>query len=150
MGLFRSDTKLLVGSSKGKLYVFNWKEFGLHNDEYIGQKNSLQCMVPVTQNIVVTSGEDGILRASHMFPQRQLGIVGQHNLPVECLDISYDGQYIASSSHNNDVKFWNISYFENIDALIDVNHKQDKKKDMVYNLPSSSEKNASDFFSGLV
>ncbi|XP_013133768.1 PREDICTED: WD repeat-containing protein 55 homolog [Papilio polytes] len=150
MGLFRSDTKLLVGSSKGKLYLFNWKEFGLHSDEYVGQKHSLQCMVPVTQNIVVTSGEDGILRATHMFPQRQLGIVGQHSLPVECLDISHDGQFIASCSHENDVKFWNISYFETIDSLIDVNHKQNKKKDMSNNLPSSSVKNASDFFSGLV
>ncbi|XP_053602445.1 WD repeat-containing protein 55 homolog [Plodia interpunctella] len=150
MGLFRSDTKLLVGSGKGKLYLFNWKEFGLHSDEYIGQKQSIQCMVPVTQNIVVTSGEDGILRATHMFPQRQLGIVGQHQLPVECLDISHDGQFIASCSHDNDVKFWNISYFESLDSIIDLNHKQDKKRDMINNLPSSTIKNASDFFSGLL
>ncbi|XP_052756896.1 WD repeat-containing protein 55 homolog [Galleria mellonella] len=150
MGLFRSETKLLVGSSKGKLYLFNWKEFGLHSDEYIGQKHSIQCMIPITQNVVVTSGEDGVLRATHMFPQRHLGIVGQHRLPVECLDISHDGQYIASSSHDNDVKFWNISYFETIDSIINVNHKQNKKKDLVNNLPSSSIKNASDFFSGLV
>ncbi|KAI5641517.1 hypothetical protein NE865_06274 [Phthorimaea operculella] len=149
MGLFRTDTKLLVGSSKGKLYLFNWKEFGFHSDEYVGQKHSLQCMVPITQNIVITSGEDGILRAAHMFPQRQLGIVGQHKLPVECLDISHDGQFVASCSHDNDVKFWNISYFESIDSLIDVNQKQNKKKDMINNLPSSSVKNASDFFSGL-
>lgn len=150
MGLFRSDTKLLVGSSKGKLYLFNWKEFGLHSDEYIGQKQSIQCMVPITQNIVVTSGEDGVLRATHMFPQRHLGIVGQHQLPVEHLDISYDGQYIASCSHDDTVKFWNISYFESIDTLIDVNHKQNKRKDMSNNLPSSDVKNPSDFFSGLM
>ncbi|XP_045762829.1 WD repeat-containing protein 55 homolog isoform X2 [Maniola jurtina] len=150
MGLFRSETKLLVGSSVGKFYLFNWKEFGFHSDEYVGQKHSIQCMIPITQNIVVSSGEDGILRAAHMFPQRQLGIVGQHSLPVDALDISHDGQYIASCSHDNDVKFWNISYFESIDSLIDVNHKQNKKKDLSNNLPSSNIKNASDFFSGLV
>ncbi|XP_023955247.1 WD repeat-containing protein 55 homolog [Bicyclus anynana] len=150
MGLFRSETKLLVGSSIGKFYLFNWKEFGLHSDEYIGHKHSIQCMIPITQNIVVSSGEDGILRAAHMFPQRQLGVVGQHSLPVEALDISHDGQYIASCSHDNDVKFWNISYFESIDSLIDVNHKNNKRKDMINNLPSSNIKNASDFFSGLV
>ncbi|OWR44900.1 putative WD-repeat protein [Danaus plexippus plexippus] len=150
MGLFRTDTKLLVGSSIGKFYLFNWKEFGYHSDEYIGQKHSIQCMIPITQNIVVSSGEDGTLRAAHMFPQRQLGVVGQHSLPVECLDISHDGQYIASCSHDNDVKFWNISYFESIDSLIDVSHKQNKKRDMVNNLPSSSVQNASDFFSGLI
>ncbi|XP_069357625.1 WD repeat-containing protein 55 homolog isoform X1 [Maniola hyperantus] len=150
MGLFRSETKLLVGSAVGKFYLFNWKEFGFHSDEYVGQKHSIQCMIPITQNIVVSSGEDGILRAAHMFPQRQLGIVGQHSLPVEAIDISHDGQYIASCSHDNDVKFWNISYFESIDSLIDVNHKQNKKKDLSNNLPSSNIKNASDFFSGLV
>lgn len=150
MGLFRSETKLLVGSSTGKLYLFNWKEFGLHSDEYIGQKHMIQCMIPITQNIVVTSGEDGVLRATHMFPQKQLGVVGQHNLPVERLDISHDGRVIASCSHDNDVKFWDISYFESIDTIIDINQKQNKKKDMSNNLPSSSVKNASDFFSGLV
>lgn len=150
MGLFRSDTKLLVGSSSGKLFLFNWKEFGLHSDEYIGQKHMIQCMIPVTQNIVVTSGEDGVLRATHMFPQRQLGIVGHHTLPVEHLDISHDGHFIASCSHDNDVKFWDISYFESIDTIIDVNQKQSKKKDMSNNLPSSSLKNASDFYSGLL
>lgn len=150
LGLFRSDTKLLVASSTGKLYLFNWKEFGLHSDEYVGQKHSIQCMVPVTQNIVITSGEDGMLRAAHMFPQCQLGIVGQHRLPVDCLDISHDGQFVASCSHDNDVKFWNISYFETIETIKDVNHKQNKKKDMSNNLPSSSVKNASDFFSGLL
>lgn len=150
LGLFRSDTKLLAAASTGKLYLFNWKEFGLHSDEYVGQKHAIQCMVPITQNIVVTSGEDGILRAAHMFPQRQLGVVGQHRLPVEHLDISHDGQYVASCSHDNDVKFWNISYFESIDSIIDVNQKQNKRRDLSNNLPSSSIKNASDFFSGLV
>ncbi|KAL4706033.1 hypothetical protein ACJJTC_014255 [Scirpophaga incertulas] len=150
MGLFRSDTKLLVAGTNGKLYLFNWKQFGLHCDEFIGYKHAIQCMVPITQNIVVSSGEDGILRAAHMFPQRQLGIVGQHKLPVECLDISHDGQYIASCSHDNDVKFWNISYFESIESLIDVNQKQNKRRDLSNNLPSSSVKNASDFFSGLL
>lgn len=150
MGLFRSDTKLLVASSTGKLYLFNWKEFGFHSDEYVGQKHAIQCMIPITQNIVVTSGEDGVLRASHMFPQHQLGVVGQHRMPVESLDISHDGQYIASSSHDNDVKFWNISYFESIENIIDVNQKQNKRRDLSNNLPSSSLKNASDFFSGLV
>ncbi|GBP40345.1 WD repeat-containing protein 55 homolog [Eumeta japonica] len=149
LGLFRSETKLLVGSSKGKLYLFNWKEFGLHSDEYIGHKHSISCMMPITQNVVVTSGEDGVLRAAHMFPHRQLGVVGQHSMPVERLDISHDGRLLASCSLDSDVKFWNISYFEEIENIIDVNKKQNKKKDMSNNLPSSSLKNASDFFSGL-
>lgn len=149
LGLFRSNTKLLAGSSKGKLYLFNWKEFGLHSDEYTGNKHAVSCMVGVTENIAVTSGEDGVLRAAHMFPHRQLGSVGHHSMPVDRLDIAHDGTYIASCSHNNDVKFWNISYFETIETIMDVTQKQNKRRDMSNNLPSSTVKNASDFFSGL-
>lgn len=126
--------------------MFNWGEFGLHTDEYPGVKQSVSCMVPITENIVVFSGEDGVLRAMHLFPHKHLGVVGQHSMNVERIDISHDAKYIASFSHNSDIKFWNIEYFEDVEVQT---KKQNKKKDMKNNLPSSKIGNASDFFSGM-
>lgn len=117
LGLFRSESKLLAGSSKGKLYLYNWNEFGLHSDAFPGPKTAINALVPITENIVVTACEDGNLRATHLFPHRHLGIVGQHNLAVEHVDICNNGQFIASSSHNNDIRFWNIQYFEDFENL---------------------------------
>ncbi|XP_043269333.1 WD repeat-containing protein 55 homolog isoform X2 [Venturia canescens] len=148
LGLFKTETKLLAGTSKGKMYIFNWGEFGLHSDESPSlTKKATNCMVPITENVVVTGGEDGILRATSIFPHKHLGIVGQHNFSIESLDISNDGTLIASSSHNNDVKFWNVKYFETLN--MDGPMKGGKRKQMKHNLPSSKMDNASDFFADL-
>lgn len=149
LGLFRSETKLLSGTSKGKLLLFNWNEFGLHSDIFPGPKIGINDLIPITENIVVTACEDGNLRASHLFPHRHLGIVGQHELSIENVDICKDGTFIASSSHNNDIKFWNIQYFEDFEKVSHKHNKQEKRKEMEFNLPSSKRKNMSDFFSDL-
>ncbi|CAH1368515.1 unnamed protein product [Tenebrio molitor] len=149
LGLFRTESKLLAGSSKGRLFLYNWNEFGLHSDIFPGTKSAVNDLIPITENIVVTACEDGVLRATHLFPHRHLGIVGQHDLSVEKVDICNDGQFIASASHNNDIKFWNIKYFEDFERVSHKHKKHDKKREMQNNLPSSKVQNVSDFFSGL-
>lgn len=147
MGIFRKDSKLVVGSSKGNFYTFNWGQFGYHCDAFTGPKAGVNKMVPITERIAVTGGEDGILRAMHLVPGRVLGIVGQHSLAVETIDINSTGELIASSSHDNDIRFWNIRYFEDFDD-IKYNSKPDKKA-LKHNLPSSKQTNAADFFADL-
>ncbi|GAB0094290.1 WD repeat-containing protein 55 homolog [Sergentomyia squamirostris] len=143
MGLYRNDSKLVVGTSKGRMYSFNWGEFGYHCDVFNGPKTSTNAMLPITQRMGVLGCEDGLLRAVNTVPGRSLGVVGQHNLAVETMDISNTGEFIASSSHDNDIRFWNIKYFEDFDDDMPA-------KDSRYNLPSSKYTNARDFFSGLV
>ncbi|KAJ6633062.1 WD repeat-containing protein 55 like [Pseudolycoriella hygida] len=148
MGLFRRESKLVVGTSKGRLYTFAWDEFGLHSNMFPGPKSPMSLMVPITERIAVVGGEEGILRAMHVVPGRNLGIVGQHSLGVEAMDISGNGELIASSSHDNDIKFWNIKYFEDFDEM-KYNEKHHKIKEQRHNLPSSKFANAGDFFADL-
>uniref|UniRef100_A0A1B0CDU5 WD repeat-containing protein 55 homolog n=1 Tax=Lutzomyia longipalpis TaxID=7200 RepID=A0A1B0CDU5_LUTLO len=143
MGLYRNDSKLVVGTSKGRMYSFNWGEFGYHCDVFNGPKTAINAMLPITQRMGVLGCEDGLLRAVNTVPGRSLGVVGQHSLAVETMDISNTGEFIASSSHDNDIRFWNIKYFEDFDDDMPA-------KDSRYNLPSSKYTNARDFFSGLV
>lgn len=149
MGLLREETKLIVGTSKGKLLTYNWNEFGLHTDEFSGPKVALNAMIPITENIVVCACEDGNLRAMHFFPNRHLGIVGQHEMSVEKVDICNDGTFVASSSHNCEIKFWNIQYFEDFERVENKHNKHQKRKEMRHNLPSSKRQNVADFFSDL-
>lgn len=53
---------MLTCSSKGKMYLFNWGEFGYHSDEYCGLKNSINSMIAITENMVVAGYEDGNIR----------------------------------------------------------------------------------------
>lgn len=149
MGLFRNDSKLVVGTSKGRLYTFNWNEFGFHNTMYPGPKTPMSHMVPVTDRVAVVAGEEGVLRALNCIPGRNLGVVGQHSLAVDAMDINHSGEYIASTADNNEIKFWNIKYFEDLDD-IKYNEKHNKSKEHKHNLPSSKVSNAGDFFSDLV
>lgn len=88
-----------------------------------------------------------IFRAANLYPYKQLGVVGQHEVSVESLDVSNDGTLIASASLSNQVNFWNVKYFEDINVHgSEKGGKQLKKK---HNLPSSQVENPSDFFSDL-
>ncbi|XP_053995868.1 WD repeat-containing protein 55 homolog isoform X2 [Hylaeus anthracinus] len=148
LGIFKNETKILAGTSKGKMYVYNWGEFGLHSDEFPNvTKKGINCMVPITDNVVITGGEDGILRATSLFPHHHLGVAGQHNFSIETLDVNSDGTLIASSSHNNDIKFWNVQYFETLNVAERV--RGGKQKQLKHNLPSSKIDDASNFFSDL-
>lgn len=86
-------------------------------------------------------------RATNIYPYKQLGIVGQHQVSVESLDVSNDGTLIASAPLGNEVNFWNVKYFEDINVHgTDKGGKQKQKK---HNLPSSQIENPGDFFSDL-
>ncbi|KAF4529860.1 hypothetical protein B566_EDAN017681 [Ephemera danica] len=141
------DRKLVVSSNLGRLYVFNWGQFGYHSDEFPGPKVGINCMLPLTENIVVTGSEDGVIRATHLFPHRHIGIVGQHSFPVEQMDMSYDGELLASCSHDNTIKFWNIKYMEELH--VSDRDKADNKKTLNHNLPSSKASNTADFFADM-
>ncbi|KAK4880337.1 hypothetical protein RN001_008483 [Aquatica leii] len=148
LGLFRSETKILSGTSNGKLVFYNWNEFGLYSDIYPTSKTAINSLVPITENIVVTAYEDGHLRATNLFPHKPLGVVGQHNLSAENLDICNNGKFIASTGHDHDIRFWNIEYFEEFEQVTKKYKTKNKRKEE-FNLPSSKRTNVADFFNDL-
>ena len=69
------DSKLVVGCGDGKLYMFNWREFGLHSDQFPGHPDAINSLLAVTDNVILTGCEDGAIRAVHLYPHRFVGIV---------------------------------------------------------------------------
>jgi len=158
----RENTKLVVGSGEGILYLFNQDSYGYHSDQYPGHPDSINSLVAVTDNVVLTGCEDGTIRAVHLFPHRFVGQVGHHGdeMPVEKMDVSSAGDTIASIGHDNRVKFWNISYLEKMDyerkrkPLVQKGVLKKKKlvesvaREQEHQLPSSGRINKQDFFKG--
>jgi WD40 repeat protein len=74
----------------------------------------------------------------NILPNKLLGIIGEHeDFPVERLAMSRDRKYMASCSHDNSIKFWNVSYLWNEDEddeeespNKDVEMKDSKEEDM--------------------
>ena len=140
------------------MYIFDWKAFGYHSDAFGDHPSAINCMIPIMDNIVITGCDDGKIRAISLFPHRFLGVVGHHKFPIERLDISTCGHYIASTSHDGRVRFWNISYFEDSNLKLmesttkkSVRNKKRslRKEKLGFQLPSSKRRNKGDFFAGL-
>ena len=73
LGSVKSGSKLVAGSSSGTLYMFNWDQFGYHSDQFPGHPDSINAMIPITENVVITACEDGLIRALHLYPHRSVG-----------------------------------------------------------------------------
>jgi len=163
MGTVRGGDKLVVGSGTGKLYLFNKGQYGLHSDQFPGHPDGVNSLVPITDNVVITGCEDGHIRAVHLFPHRFLGVVGHHEdeFPVEKMDVNTTGEVVASASHDNRVKFWNVGYLEEMDyektkkptvlpksAIRSKSKKLSLARETEHQLPSSGRSNKAEFFQG--
>ncbi|KAM5170822.1 WD repeat-containing protein 55 [Mantella aurantiaca] len=147
ISLMKRGKKVACGSSEGTIYLFNWNGFGATSDRFAVKAESIDCMIPVNDNIVCTGSMDGVIRAINILPNRVIGTVGQHpGEPIEQLAKSYDGKFLASCGHDQKVKFWDVSSIGSI--KVDVYRKRKKNKQ----LPALSKKafgGADDFFADL-
>lgn len=50
-------------------------------------------------------------RVIEILPNKFQGVVGEHeDFPIECIKLSHDKTYLASSSHDETVRFWDVRY----------------------------------------
>ncbi|MEE6478725.1 hypothetical protein FKM82_011977 [Ascaphus truei] len=145
--LMKRGRKVACGSSEGTIYLFNWNGFGATSDRFAVKAESIDCMVPITDNIVCAGSMDGVIRAINILPNRVVGSVGQHpGEPIENLAKSRDSRLLASCAHDQKVKFWDVSSLSSM--VVDDYRKRKKNKQ----LPALSRKafgGAEDFFADL-
>ncbi|XP_077624910.1 WD repeat-containing protein 55 [Crocuta crocuta] len=145
--LMKYGKKVACGSSEGTIYLFNWNGFGATSDRFALRAESIDCMVPVTESLLCTGSTDGIIRAVNILPNRVVGTVGQHaGEPVEKLALSHCGCFLASSGHDQRLKFWNMAQLRTV--VVD-DYRQRKKKGGPLRALSSKAWSTDDFFAGL-
>ncbi|GAB1601786.1 WD repeat-containing protein 55-like [Argonauta hians] len=125
VAIIKEGRKVVCGSGEGVLNVFNWSEFGNLCDRFPGHPMSIDCICPISEDIICTGSLDGAVRAINILPNRFLGVIGRHvDFPVENLSLSRDKKYLASCSHDQTVKFWNLDVLSDIE----VNDQEKAKK----------------------
>lgn len=141
------DRQVVCGSMMGKYIFFNWEDASEPSGTYKPRvKSPINCVLQVSDNLVLSGCQDGNIRAYHFFPHKLVGLVGHHTLTVEKLDVSHDGALVASLSPDPIVKFWDISYLEGFD----VTSAEKCKGEDAANLPSSEFDDRKSFFSDLL
>uniref|UniRef100_A0A8D0WC55 WD repeat-containing protein 55 n=1 Tax=Sus scrofa TaxID=9823 RepID=A0A8D0WC55_PIG len=145
--LMKCGKKVVCGSSEGTIYLFNWNGFGATSDRFALRAESIDCMVPVTESLLCAGSTDGVIRAVHILPNRVVGSVGQHaGEPVEKLALSHCGRFLASSGHDQRLKFWDMAQLR---AVVVDDYRRRKKKGGPLRALSSKAWSPDDFFAGL-
>ncbi|XP_068569190.1 WD repeat-containing protein 55 [Cebidichthys violaceus] len=148
VALMKRGKKVVCGSSEGTIYIFNWNGFGATSDRFAIKAESVECIAPITDSIVCTASMDGYIRAVNLLPNRVLGCIGQHvGEPIEELAKSWDTRFLASSAHDQLIKFWDIS---SLPGTTVNEYRKRKKKDGRMKSLSKKAHGDNDFFSGLV
>lgn len=70
----------------------------------------MDALTPYDEDIIITGASDGIIRILNILPNKLVGIVGNHDeYPVERLSLSPDKLTLASASHDDTVKLWDLT-----------------------------------------
>ncbi|KAJ8266118.1 hypothetical protein GJAV_G00126130 [Gymnothorax javanicus] len=149
VAIMKHGRKVICGSSEGTIYIFNWNGFGATSDRFAVRAESVDCIVPITDNVLCAASMDGVIRAINILPNRVLGSVGQHvGEPVEQIARSRDARFLASCAHDQLVKFWDVSGLP--DMEVSDYRRRKKKGRKLKSLSKKAFGTSDDFFSGLL
>ena len=113
----KNETKVVAGSQGGNLNIWNYGDWIDANDRFPGHPSSVDAMVKVSEDIVLTGSSDGLIRVITIFPNQMLGLVGEHGeYPIERMRLTEDLNTLVSASHDHTVKIWDVCFLHEEDA----------------------------------
>ena len=114
--LMKNGKKVITAANDGVINIFSWDWFGDCNDRIIGHPNSIECMTKYDENTVITGGEDGLLRAVSVLPNRILAILGdpldadEEVFFIQKVSVSHCRKWVASCALDDMVKIYDVSH----------------------------------------
>mmetsp|Transcript_43090 Transcript_43090/g.52256 ORF Transcript_43090/g.52256 Transcript_43090/m.52256 type:complete len:368 (+) Transcript_43090:76-1179(+) len=109
--VLKEGKKVVTGSTGGILSIWNYGRWGDITDRYPGHPNSIDTLVKIDEDTIFTGSSDGIIRIVSILPNKLVGVVGEHmDSPIEHLAFSSDRRYLASASHDNTIKLWDVAF----------------------------------------
>ncbi|KLT39420.1 WD40 repeat-like protein [Cutaneotrichosporon oleaginosum] len=102
----KGGEKFVVGTGLGVLSVWDrskgWED-GV--DRMLGHPASVDAVVALSEDIVATGSEDGMVRVIQVQPNSFLGVIATHDeYPIERLALDRSAKWLASVSHDECIK----------------------------------------------
>eukprot|EP00040_Diaphanoeca_grandis_P021358 m.113808 g.113808 ORF g.113808 m.113808 type:complete len:376 (-) comp28296_c0_seq1:106-1233(-) len=110
LAVVKGANNLICGTQEGVLGVYKWGEWADVRDRVPGHPSSVDAIVKIDEDTLVTGCSDGLLRIVSVLPNKVRGVLGAHDggFSVEKMEMSGDGRYIGSCSHDKLIKFWRV------------------------------------------
>jgi WD40 repeat protein len=148
VAVIKNGQKVICGTQVGKLKIFSQNKWGLPSDNFAGHPESIDSIVVLNEDMIFTGSSDGLIRVVQIHPNQFLGVIGEHeNYPIERMSLSHDKELLVSCSHDNSVKFWNISCFWGEDG--DEENEEKLKQDLEQTKLPKRKRDLKKFFSDL-
>jgi WD40 repeat protein len=111
----RDGKYIICPSSESSVVIFKRDNIETYCDRIQGIPGSVDCLLKLNDNTFLTGSEDGFVRGLSFKPNKIVQTIGQHeedeNFPIESLSLSHCGNIVASTSHDNSIKFYDVSEF---------------------------------------
>ena len=109
VAVLKGGQKVVCGSQSGVLHIFSWGYWNDCSDRFPGHPESVDAVVRWDDGTLLTGSSDGVVRAVSVLPNRFVGVVGEHmDCPIERMALSGDERLLATVSHDNQLKFWDL------------------------------------------
>ncbi|KAI8871639.1 WD40 repeat-like protein [Ramicandelaber brevisporus] len=108
--VMKNGSKVIYGSQDGVIGLFTSGQWLDVTDRFLGHPASIDTICKIDEDTAVTGSSDGMIRYVSILPNKLLGVIGEHgDFPIEQLRIDHSRKVLASCSHDNTVRFWNIN-----------------------------------------
>ena len=97
---------VVCGTQSGILSVWKWGMWQDSCDRFPGHPESIQTMLALDNDTIITGSSDGLIRVVGIHPNKLIGMIGQHeeDFPVERIRYTHDLNFLASISHDSNVR----------------------------------------------
>ena len=135
----QNGTKVVCGTQDGILDIYSWGQWADISDRFPGHPSSIDSLAVINEELLLTASSDGLIRYARrataparapddlpdmrspprrprsrvvsIHPNELMGIVGEHaDFPIERIKLAPNHKYLASCSHDDLIKFWNVEY----------------------------------------
>mmetsp|Transcript_45393 Transcript_45393/g.71016 ORF Transcript_45393/g.71016 Transcript_45393/m.71016 type:complete len:446 (-) Transcript_45393:80-1417(-) len=144
--VLKNGKKVVCGSQEGDLMIFSWGYWNGWSDKFPGHPQSIDSLLKVDEETILSGSSDGILRMVNILPNKLMGIFGDHEgYPVETMKFSHDKKVIGSICHDEKIRMWNSAIiFDDDDDDDDGKNDQDNDGGGVGGNGSQAKKGAVD------
>jgi WD40 repeat protein len=106
--LMKNGKKVVCGTGEGVLSVFSYGIWGDVSDRFPGHPASIDALVKVDEDTLLTGSSDGFIRVVSIHPDKFLGVIGDNHesFPIEKLQFNADRTILGSVTHDNFIRLW--------------------------------------------
>ncbi|KAI9179522.1 WD repeat-containing protein jip5 [Blastocladiella emersonii ATCC 22665] len=144
----KGGSTVCVGQADGTIGLWKWGWWGDMKDRFPGHPGGVESLVALADDLVVSGCSDGMIRVLSIFPNKLLGVVGEHeDFPVESLAASHDKKWLASCSHDATVQLWSLAFLDDNDdddeqiqeSDQEGDYEEEEEEDVVETLADGNE-----------